>query len=119
MSGNTGKNDGFLLVADDAIGGFFAINAGAFGSESLGKFFYLSPDNLEWESTDRSCSDFLIFCFSGNLEKFYLNARRRNWAKGIKQLSGMQGITYYLYLFTKEGGDLNKITRKTVPIIKL
>ena len=119
MSWNTSKNDGFLLVADDLIGGFFAINAGAFGSESLGKVFYLSLDNLEWEPTDRSYSDFLIFCFSGDLEKFYLDARWRDWARDVRQLSGMQGITCYPYLFTKEAGDINKVTRKTVPIVEL
>ncbi|HTM22822.1 MAG TPA: DUF2625 family protein, partial [Kofleriaceae bacterium] len=39
---------GALLVADDAIGGFFAINGGAFDGP-LGNLFYLAPDTLRWE----------------------------------------------------------------------
>src|SRR5688500_3330482 len=35
-----GEQPSFLLIADDAIGGFFAINGGAFGAEDLGKIFY-------------------------------------------------------------------------------
>jgi hypothetical protein len=30
---NAGRSSGYLLVADDAIGGFFAINGGALGSD--------------------------------------------------------------------------------------
>ena len=39
----------FLLIADDAIGGFFALNGGEFGNQNLGKIYYFSPANLEWE----------------------------------------------------------------------
>src|SRR4051812_5635120 len=31
---NDGRSQGFLLVADDAIGGFFAINGGALGEDA-------------------------------------------------------------------------------------
>ena len=37
----------FYLVADDAMGGFFAVNGGAFGEQR--DVFYWAPDNLEWE----------------------------------------------------------------------
>jgi len=46
MGWNQGKPAGLLLVADDVLGGFYALNGGAFGSESLGKIFYFAPDNL-------------------------------------------------------------------------
>ena len=35
-----GEPPSFLLIADDVIGGFFAINSGAFGEKDLGKVFY-------------------------------------------------------------------------------
>ena len=70
MGWNKGKQQGLLLVADDALGGFFALNGGAFGQATLGKIYYLSPDNLEWEPLDKNYSEFLVFCFSGNLNKF-------------------------------------------------
>ena len=58
-----GDRPPFLLIADDAVGGFFAINGGQFGKDA-GKVYYLSPDNLEWEALDLSYTDFLIFCFN-------------------------------------------------------
>ncbi len=46
-----GEVPSFLLVADDAAGGFFAINAGGLGNDE-GKVYYLSQENLEWEPLD-------------------------------------------------------------------
>jgi hypothetical protein len=63
MTWNKDKQNNFLLVADDVLGGFFAINAGAFGPESIGKIFYFSPDNLQWEATNKSYSDFCASAF--------------------------------------------------------
>ena len=37
MGWNKDKQKGLLLVADDALGGFFALNGGAFGQATLGK----------------------------------------------------------------------------------
>jgi uncharacterized protein DUF2625 len=57
---------GFLLIADDVIGGFFAINGGAFGPD-LGKVFYLAPDDLKWENQNMNYLEFIQFCFVGNM----------------------------------------------------
>lgn len=58
-----GERPPFLLIADDAVGGFFALNGGQLGKDP-GKVYYLSPDNLQWESLNISYSDFLDFCFN-------------------------------------------------------
>src|SRR6266853_3212737 len=42
---NQGRSSGFYLVADDAVGGFFAINGGAFGKDVL-NMYYWAPDSL-------------------------------------------------------------------------
>src|SRR5689334_5693402 len=47
--GSGARLPGALLVADDAVGGFFGVNGGAFGNGSLGSVFYLPPDTLQWE----------------------------------------------------------------------
>ncbi|MBF9219909.1 DUF2625 domain-containing protein [Hymenobacter sp. BT662] len=119
MGWNKDKQAGLLLIADDALGGFFALNGGAFGQESLGEIFYLAPDNLEWEPLDIGYSDFLVFCFSGDLEKFYDGMRWKGWQAEVAQLSGDQGINCVPFLFTEEGQDLNKVSRKAVPIAEL
>ena len=44
-----GDRPAFFLVADDAAGGYFAINYGNFGTD-LDSIYYLSPDDLTWQS---------------------------------------------------------------------
>ena len=119
MGWNKDKQEGLLLVADDALGGFFALNGGAFGQATLGKIYYLSPDNLEWEPLDKGYSDFLVFCFSGNLNKFYDKMRWKDWQQETATLDGNQGIACYPFLFTEEGNNINKVLRKAVPIQEL
>ncbi|RZJ86664.1 MAG: DUF2625 domain-containing protein [Hymenobacter sp.] len=119
MGWNKAKQNGFLLVADDVLGGFFAINAGAFGSESLGKIFYFAPESLHWQATNKTYSDFLVFCFSGNLSDFYHDLRWKGWEQEIGALTGNQGIMSYPFLFTKEGKNLAKNKRGIVPIAEL
>ena len=41
----------YLLVADDVLGGFFAINGGAFAGEA-GNVFYYAPGSGEWEDCE-------------------------------------------------------------------
>lgn len=110
-----GEAPAFLLIADDAIGGFFAINGGQFGND-MGKVYYLSPDNLEWEGLDLSYSDFLEFCFNGNLDDFYKDLRWENWRDEVAKLDGNMAYNCYPLLWTKEGKDINKVSRKAVPV---
>jgi hypothetical protein len=51
---NSGRSEGFLLVADDAAGGFFAIDGGALGFEK-GHICYWGPDSIEWISLGWAC----------------------------------------------------------------
>ena len=119
ISWNKDKQQGFLLVADDVMGGFYALNGGAFDSESLGKIFYFAPDNLRWEATNKTYSDFLIFCFSGDLASYYKNLRWKGWEREINALNRNQGIMCIPFLFTKEGKNVAKNMRKAVPIAEL
>jgi hypothetical protein len=115
----SGQQPSFLLIADDILGGFFAINAGYFGSEDIGKVFYFSPDNLQWESLGVSYSEFIAFCFSGDLEKFYEGLRWPNWRKEIDNLDGNNGIHCFPYLWTTQGKEISKVSRGVVPIQEL
>jgi hypothetical protein len=110
-----GESPSFYLVADDIIGGFFAINGGAFGKE-LGKVFYLSPDDLKWENLDMTYTEFLLFCFNGDLNKFYKNLRWKGWEEEILRLDGNSVFSFFPFLWTKEGKNINKVSRKIVPI---
>lgn len=110
-----GDRPPFLLVADDVVGGFFALNGGQFGKDA-GKIYYLAPDNLEWEPLDMTYSAFLNFCFSGDIEKFYKGLRWANWKDEVANLDGSKVYNFFPYLWTKEGKDINKVSRKAVPI---
>lgn len=110
-----GEQPGFLLIADDAIGGFFAINGRELG-EDLGKVYYLSPDNLEWEPLDLTYTDFLNFCLNGDLDEFYKDYRWINWRDEVARLDGNKVYNFYPPLWTKEGKDFTKHSRKQIPV---
>jgi hypothetical protein len=119
MGWNQDKPKGMLLIADDVLGGFYALNGGAFGQESLGKIFYFAPDNLHWEATNETYTEFLLFCFSGNLQAYYRKLRWKGWEQEVGALTGTQGLACYPFLFTKEGKNVAKDKRGVVPIKEL
>ncbi|WP_207632800.1 DUF2625 domain-containing protein [Foetidibacter luteolus] len=110
-----GERPAFLLVADDAAGGFFAVNGGQFGNDA-GKLYYLAPDNLEWEALDLTYTEFLQFCFNGDLDDFYNSLRWTNWKEEVSKLDGNMVYNFYPFLWTKEGKDINKVSRKAIPV---
>lgn len=112
----TSKAPPFLLVADDAIGGFFAIDGGAFGKP--GNVFNFAPDSLRWEDTGKSYTDFIDFCFNGDLEKFYEGLRWQGWQADLKQLPGDKGFMIYPFLFAA-GPPIDARQRKPVPLSEL
>jgi hypothetical protein len=110
-----GQKAPYYLVADDAIGGFFAINGGGLGSDA-GKIYYLSPDNLEWEDTNKTYSEFLLFCFSGDLDNYYRGYRWKRWREDVASMNGDLTFNFFPPLFTKEGKDFTRNSRKAVPV---
>jgi len=110
-----GEGPSYLLIADDAVGGFFLLNGGALGKD-VGKVYYFAPDNLEFEPMEMSYSQFLLFCFNNDLDKFYKGNRWTNWREEVKKLDGNEVFNFVPFLWTKEGKDINKNKRKAVPV---
>lgn len=106
----------FLLIADDVVGGFFALGGADFPSP--GEVFYNPPDSIEWEETGYGYSDFVYWCFCGDLEKYYENCRWPDWQTEIAELTGEQGISIYPFLFA-EGPPVADRARGVVPISEL
>ena len=96
---NEGRS-GLLLVADDVVGGFFAINGGALDGQS-GHVFYLAPDTLQWESLNRGYSDFLAFVLSPAMAQFYESFRWPGWEKEASALRGDQAFMIYPFLWAE------------------
>lgn len=109
---------GALIVALDAIGGVFAINGGAFGAGNH-DVFYFAPDALRWESLGRGYSDFLRFLFVGDLARFYADARWTGWDKDVAAIPPDGGFSIYPPTWTAEGKDIERASRKAVPMAEL
>ena len=105
----------YYLIADDAAGGYFAINGGGLDG-TPGNVFYLPPDTLEWEDCEKGYGDFLHWALVGNLQMYYENLRWQNWREEIRNLSGDNVYTFFPFLFTEEGGDIDQVSRKPIPI---
>ena len=104
-----------LLIADDVVGGFFAINGGGLGND-LGNVYYLAPQSLNWESLHISYTDFLNFCFNGDLNDLYEALRWKNWEEEVAKIDGNQVYSFYPFLWTKEGKNINKNSRKIISV---
>lgn len=116
-TGETSKLEGCLLIADDVVGGFFAINGGLFEGE-IGEVFYLAPDTLEWESLEMGYSDFLYWACTGDLQQYYETFRWADWQQEMQTVNGSQGVLIYPHLWA-EGDDINKRSRSIVSIEEL
>ncbi len=110
-----GDAPAYLLVADDAVGGYFLLNGGGLGPDA-GKIYYFSPDNLEYEPLDISYTEFLHFCFNNDLDDFYKGMRWENWREEVAVLDGNKVFSFYPFLWTEEGKDIHKNVRKAIPV---
>lgn len=108
-----GDKPDYLLVADDAAGGFFAINYGAFGQD-LKNIYYLAPNSLNWEPLGAGYGEFILFCFDSDLSVFYKGLRWSTWNQFIANLDGNKSYSFRPYLWSEEGKDIEKCTRKLV-----
>ncbi len=110
-----GDRPAYFLVADDAAGGYFAINYGSFGKD-IDSMYYLSPDNLQWEALEMNYEDFIWFCFTGDLKKFYSGIRWTSWQKDIQTLKPDEVFHILPPLWSKEGKDVDKSVKNPVPV---
>lgn len=105
----------YLLIADDAIGGLYALNGGFLGKDA-GNIYYFAPDSLNWEPMKIGYSQFLLFCFETDMNQFYEGLRWKGWEEDVKKLSPDYAYSSFPYLWTKEGKDINNISRRAVPM---
>jgi len=108
-----GDRPAFFLVADDAAGGYFAINYGNFGDD-IDNIYYLSPGDLKWEPIGINYEDFIWFCFTGDLKKFYSGIRWTSWQKDVQSLKADEVFHIYPPLWSKEGKDIEKDSKRPV-----
>lgn len=91
------------------------MNGGGLGNEDLGKIYYFSPENLEWESLGIGYSEFIYWTFSGDIKQFYEDLRWKRWKKEVKEMGADRVMSFYPFLWTHYD-SLEKLLRKDVPI---
>ena len=99
---NHGRASGFVLVADDAVGGFFALDTGSLGGP-VGTIHYRAPDTLAWESLEMGYGAFLDWTLTAHLERFYAGLRWQGWQADCAALGTDRCFNFYPFLWTGEG----------------
>jgi hypothetical protein len=113
----SGQPPPFLLIADDVVGGFFAVDGGGLGLES-GKVCYFAPGTLAWESTHLGYSEFLVWCFRGDLGKYYQDVRWSGWQDEASAVGGDQALSIYPFL-SCTGPPIAERSRRPVSIAEI
>jgi uncharacterized protein DUF2625 len=99
---NAGRSDGLYRIADDAAGGFFALNGGALGTDR-GQLYYWAPDDLDWLNLEMGYTEFLQFCLTGRINGLYADLRWPSWEADAAALTSDRCYSFYPFLWTKEG----------------
>lgn len=108
---------GAMLVGDDVIGGFFAIDGGAFGGPP-GRVWYLPPETLEWESLDLGHADWVHWAITGDVAGFYEEQRWPGWEAAVRDLAPDQAFSVYPLPFV-DGPPFAERSRAAVPVEEL
>jgi hypothetical protein len=104
---------GGLVIAYDAVGGFYALNGGGLPGKP-GEVVYFAPDTQKQDALDMGYSDYLRFAVSGDLDRFYQDLRWPGWQKEVAALGADEVISFYPFLGF-ESTPLQERTRRPVP----
>ncbi|TCT17769.1 uncharacterized protein DUF2625 [Bibersteinia trehalosi] len=85
----SGERPFHLLIADDAVGGYFAVNGGGL-SEKIGMVHYFHPKKQKWESIGLNYSQFIGWALTADIASFYHDLRPENWQELVKDLNGSE-----------------------------
>lgn len=105
---------GAVLVADDVMGGFYAINGGGLPG-SLSNVHFLPPDSLEWVDMECGHTDWLHWVLAGDLDTNYESLRWTGWQEETAAATPDQCFCVYPPLWA-EGPPLAERARKLVPL---
>jgi hypothetical protein len=117
LAGAPPRLPGALLVAHDAVGGFFALNNTRL-SGPPGSVHYRAPDSLAWEGLDLGYSDFLHWAATGDLARFYATLRWPGWEVETDSLPPDRGFSFYPPLWAVSESPPDR-SRRAVPMLEL
>lgn len=96
-------------MAQDVLGGQFAWRPDR-------KVWYLAPDTLRWENTDRGYGDWLAAMLGGGMTGYYEDLRWPGWAEESEACRLDQAISIWPPPWTREGKDVGAASRRPVPM---
>lgn len=93
----------YIIVGDDAIGGFYALDNGYLGQAR--SMFYFVPDTQTWEHMDMGYSDFVYVMMQVDTEEYCGRFRWSTWREDVATLKGDEGFSVYPpYIFESPEG---------------
>lgn len=104
---------GGIIVAQDVLGGQFAWMPDSSGKPTI---WYLAPDTLRWEDCERGYGDWLAAMIGGAMAAFYESLRWPGWVEEVEACRLDQAIGSWPPLWTREGKDLNAVSRRPAPM---
>lgn len=108
----------YIIVADDVVGGVYAMNGGELGKK-LGRIFYFAPDALDWEDTELGHTDFVTWTLEGDLDKFYESMRWPGWEKEVAAVAGDAALSIVPPLWADGDVPIADRDRRAVPAKEL
>jgi hypothetical protein len=108
---------GALIVAYDVVGGFFAINGGAWDGPT-GAVRYFGPDTRDWQALDLTYTALLRFALLGDLAAFYANLRWPGWEADLATVGPDEAFSFYPWLGF-EAESIATRSRRVIPAREL
>lgn len=108
----------YLLVAEDVIGGLFAIDWGGLGC-AFNTLAYFSPDTLRWGALEMGYTDWLHWLVRGDLAGFYGDYRWTGWRAEVAGLRADEGLMITPPPFLKDEKPWPERRRDRVPMAEL
>lgn len=109
---------GALIVAHDALGGFFAVNGGALG-EPAGTVHYRSPRAPGWMDLGLGYTRFVAMALEGALDPLYVGLRWPGWEDVVRAVPLDHGLVFEPTLWDEPDtgrGPLASRRRSAVPM---
>jgi hypothetical protein len=100
-----GSYPDLIVVADDVLGGLFALNGGRFGASGKGEVFHLAADDTVWVPLGVGHTDFVAWCLTGELTQVYGPLTDLAEFKALPRPAFDATYSFYPFLWTKEAKD--------------
>ena len=111
-----------LIVAHDVLGGVFVLNGlrpGAGRPGVPGEVIYLDPRTLDWTRMRMTHGEWLTWCVSGELPRFYAGLLWPRWRDDVRTLRADQGIAVHPPLWSAQGPDVVRSVAAMADLLQL